>query len=128
MRSTFLVRIVLLLLLAAPAAAFAQASVQPATGHQFAVNGDHFELDGKPFRILAGEMHYPRIPRAQWRDRMRKAKAMGLNTLTTYVFWDVHEPTPGHFDFAGNNDLVEYLHIAQQEGLYVILRPGPYVC
>lgn len=116
-----------LTLLAPPPPALAQ-TVTPATGHSFVVQGDHFELDGHPFRILAGEMHYPRIPRDQWRDRMRKAKAMGLNTLTTYVFWDLHEPTPGHFDFSGNLDLAEYLREARQEGLYVILRPGPYVC
>lgn len=73
-------------------------------------------------------MHYPRVPRAYWRDRMRKMKAMGLNTLTTYVFWNVHETAPGKFDFRGQNDLAEYLKEAQEEGLYVILRPGPYVC
>lgn len=90
-------------------------------------NGQFF-LDGKPFQIRAGSMHYPRVPRADWRDRMRKMKAMGLNTLTTYVFWNVHEQSPGHYDFSGQNDLSEYLREAQQEGLYVILRPGPYVC
>ncbi len=73
-------------------------------------------------------MHYPRVPRAYWRDRMRKMKAMGLNTLTTYVFWNVHETAPGVYDFTGQNDLAEYLKEAQEEGLYVILRPGPYVC
>ena len=87
-----------------------------------------FLLDGKPFQIRAGEMHYPRVPRADWRDRMKKLKAMGLNTLTTYVFWNVHETSPGHFDFSGQNDLAEYLREAQEQGLYVILRPGPYVC
>lgn len=87
-----------------------------------------FLLDGKPFQIRAGEMHYPRVPRADWRDRMKQLKAMGLNTLTTYVFWNVHETSPGVFNFAGQNDLGEYLREAQQEGLYVILRPGPYVC
>lgn len=87
-----------------------------------------FVLEGEPFQIRAGSMHYPRVPRAYWRDRMRKMKAMGLNTLTTYVFWNVHEVSPGHYDFSGQNDLAEYLREAQQEGLYVILRPGPYVC
>ncbi|HTH52870.1 MAG TPA: beta-galactosidase family protein, partial [Edaphobacter sp.] len=84
--------------------------------------------DGKPFRVLSGEMHYPRIPRAYWRERLRMAKAMGLNTVTTYVFWNVHEPQPGVYDFSGNNDVAEFIREAQQEGLYVILRPGPYVC
>ena len=87
-----------------------------------------FLLNAKPFQIRAGSMHYPRVPRAYWRDRMRKMKAMGLNTLTTYVFWNVHETSPGHYNFSGQNDLAGYLREAQQEGLYVILRPGPYVC
>ena len=91
-------------------------------------NNGQFLLDGKQFQIRAGSMHYPRVPRADWRDRMKKMKAMGLNTLTTYVFWNVHETSPGVYDFSGQNDLAEYLREAQQEGLYVILRPGPYVC
>lgn len=73
-------------------------------------------------------MHYPRVPRAYWRDRFRKARAMGLNTITTYVFWNLHEPRPGVYDFTGQNDIAEYIREAQQEGLNVILRPGPYVC
>lgn len=73
-------------------------------------------------------MHYPRVPRAYWRDRMRKMRAMGLNTLCTYVFWNLHEPAPGRFDFAGNLDLATYLRTAQEEGLWAIVRPGPYIC
>ena len=73
-------------------------------------------------------MHYPRIPREYWRARLRMARAMGLNAITTYVFWNVHEPRPGVYDFSGNNDVAEFIREAQQEGLYVILRPGPYVC
>jgi beta-galactosidase len=99
----------------------------PAT-HTFELKGGQFFMDGHPFQILAGEMHYARIPRARWRQAMQMARAMGLNTVTTYVFWNLHEPEPGHFDFRGQNDLAEYLRIAQQEGLFVILRPGPYVC
>ena len=99
-----------------------------ATGHTFHAVGDHFELDGKPFRILSGEMHYARVPREYWRDRLRKAKTMGLNTITTYVFWNVHEPQPGVYDFSGNNDVAEFVREAQEEGLYVNLRPGPYSC
>ena len=87
-----------------------------------------FLLNGYAFQIRAGSLHYPRIPRAYWRDRMRKMKAMGLNTLTTYVFWNLHETSPGMYDFSDQNDLGEYLKEAQEEGLYVILRPGPYVC
>jgi beta-galactosidase len=96
--------------------------------HTFAVTNGQLTLDGKPFQVISGEMHYPRVPRAHWRDRLRMAKAMGLNTITTYVFWNVHEPQPGVYDFSGNNDVAEFIREAQQEGLYVILRPGPYVC
>jgi beta-galactosidase len=96
--------------------------------HIFAVANGQFTLDGKPFQVISGEMHYPRIPREYWRDRFRMAKAMGLNTITTYVFWNLHETRPGVFDFSGNNDVAEFIREAQQEGLYVVLRPGPYVC
>lgn len=96
--------------------------------HTFGWQGEHFLLDGKPFQIIAGDMHYARVPRQYWRDRMRKMKAMGLNTLTTYVFWNLHEPQPGKFDFKGNLDLAAYVRTAQEEGLWVIVRPGPYVC
>ncbi|WP_348263579.1 beta-galactosidase [Telmatobacter sp. DSM 110680] len=96
--------------------------------HTFAVADGQFQFDGHPYQILSGEMHYPRVPRAYWRDRFRKARAMGLNTITTYVFWNLHEPRPGVYDFSGQNDIAEYIREAQQEGLQVILRPGPYVC
>ena len=96
--------------------------------HRFGWKGTQFLLDGKPFQIISGDMHYARVPRPYWRDRMRKMKAMGLNTLTTYVFWNLHEPTPGKFDFTGNLDIAAYIRTAQEEGLWVIVRPGPYVC
>jgi len=96
--------------------------------HTFATEADHFTLDGKPFKILSGELHYARIPREYWHARLKMAKAMGLNTIATYVFWNVHEPTPGHYDFTGNNDLAAFIKAAQEEGLYVILRTGPYSC
>jgi len=96
--------------------------------HVLRVNGDHFELDGKPFQIISGAIHYARVPRAYWRDRLRKARAMGLNTVETYVFWNLHEPTPGQFNFSGQNDIAEFIREAQREGLFVILRPGPFVC
>jgi beta-galactosidase len=98
------------------------------TPHSFHAEGGKFLLDGKPFRIISGEMHYPRIPREYWRARLRMAKAMGLNTITTYVFWNEHELRPGEYDFAGQRDVAEFIREAQSEGLYVILRPGPYVC
>jgi beta-galactosidase len=96
--------------------------------HTFGVEGEHFVLDGKPFVIRSGEMHYQRVPHQYWHDRMKKMRALGLNTLTTYVFWNVHEPKPGVWDFAGDHDLGAYLKAAQEEGLFVLLRPGPYVC
>ena len=113
--------------LAAPLAAKRARAQRPAA-HTFGWKDEHFLLDGKPFLIRSGEMHYPRVPRPYWRDRMRKMKALGLNTLCTYVFWDLHEPNPGRFDFSGNLDLAEYLRTAQSEGLWVLLRPGPYIC
>jgi beta-galactosidase len=113
------------LLLSATIAVFSQSA--PAA-HSFAVAGNRFLLDDKPYQIISGEMHYPRVPRVYWRDRFRKARAMGLNTITTYVFWNLHEPRPGVYDFSGQNDIAEYIREAQQEGLNVILRPGPYVC
>jgi len=96
--------------------------------HTFTLGDTDFLLDGKPFQMISGEMHYPRIPREAWRARMKMAKAMGLNTIGTYVFWNLHEPQKGKFDFSGNNDIVEFVKIAQQEGLWVTLRPSPYVC
>jgi beta-galactosidase len=73
-------------------------------------------------------MHYARIPREYWRDRLKKARAMGLNTVSTYVFWNAHEPKPGVYDFTGSLDVAAFIRMAQEEGLYVILRPGPYSC
>ena len=99
-----------------------------AANARFKVSDGKFVLDGQPFQILGGEMHYPRIPRELWRDRMRKLKSLGLNTLSTYVFWNAHEPRPGHYDFSGNLDVAAYLRMAQEEGLWVNLRPSPYVC
>jgi beta-galactosidase len=111
-----------LLVLASPAAASAQ---RP--GRLVADSG-RFLLDGAPLQIVSGEMHYPRVPRAYWRDRLRKARAMGLNTISTYVFWNYHEATPGRYDFTGERDVAAFVRVAGEEGLHVIVRPGPYVC
>ncbi len=96
--------------------------------HTFQYDDKDFLLDGKPFQIISGEIHYTRVPKEAWRDRMKMAKAMGLNTIGTYIFWNVHEPQKGKYDFEGNNDIAEFVKIAQEEGLWVILRPSPYVC
>jgi beta-galactosidase len=96
--------------------------------HTFALGDSVFLLDGKPFQMISGELHYTRIPKEAWRHRMQMAKAMGLNTIGTYVFWNVHEPQKGIYDFAGINDIAAFVRIAQEEGLWVVLRPSPYVC
>ncbi|MES2777234.1 MAG: glycoside hydrolase family 35 protein [Bacteroidota bacterium] len=96
--------------------------------HSFTLGDNDFLLDGKPFQVISGEMHYPRVPREAWRARMKMAKAMGLNTIGTYIFWNLHEPQKDKFDFSGSNDIAAFVKIAQEEGLWVILRPSPYVC
>ena len=98
---------------------------QPRT---FTVEGDKLLLGGKPFQVIAGEIHYQRIPRPYWRHRLQAARAMGLNTVSVYMFWNAHEPRPGEFDFSGENDVAEFVRIAHESGLLVILRPGPYCC
>ncbi|MBF0647376.1 beta-galactosidase [Dysgonomonas sp. GY75] len=96
--------------------------------HSFEIKGGDFVYDGEPVRIISGEMHYPRIPHQYWRHRMQMLKAMGLNAVATYVFWNAHEPEPGKWDFTGDKNLAGYIKTAGEEGLMVILRPGPYVC
>ncbi|MGH7969974.1 MAG: beta-galactosidase, partial [Limisphaerales bacterium] len=96
--------------------------------HTFSWQDEQFLLDGKPFQVLSGEMHYARIPREYWRDRLKKLRAMGLNTVSTYMFWNFHEPRPGEFTFRGRHDAAAFIRTAQEEDLWVILRPGPYSC
>jgi len=104
------------------------ASAGGAEGHRFAIRGDDFLLDGRPFRMMSGELHFQRIPREYWRNRLLTARAMGLNTIATYVFWTLLEPEPGRWDFSGQNDIAAFIREAQAAGLWVILRPGPYSC
>ncbi len=92
------------------------------------IQGTQFLLNGKPFRIFSGELHYFRIAREYWRDRLLKARAMGLNTICTYMPWNLHEPRPGRFDFADMLDVAAFVRMAQELGLWVLLRPGPYIC
>ncbi len=118
-----------------------------ALGHTFRLSGDQFLLDGKPFQIISGEMHFARIPREYWQARLRMAKAMGLNTVCTYVFWNIEEPEKGKFNFSrsriascdvrlpehpcsgkGNEDVAAFVRMAQREGLWVIVRPSAYAC
>lgn len=109
-------------------ASTAQAENQASKTHTFGWKGENFLLDGKPFQIISGEMHYARVHRDYWRDRLRKIRAMGLNTVCTYMFWNVHEPQPDQFTFEGNLDVAAFVRMAQEEGLWVLLRPGPYSC
>lgn len=85
-------------------------------------------IDGNEFRILSGEMHYFRIPREYWRNRLKKLKACGLNTVSTYMPWNLHERKQGRFDFSGELDVRHFIELADELGLKVILRPGPYIC
>ncbi|XP_047450932.1 beta-galactosidase-1-like protein 2 isoform X2 [Mugil cephalus] len=91
-------------------------------------DSSQFTLERKPFRILGGSIHYFRVPRAYWEDRLLKMKACGLNTLTTYVPWNLHEPERGVFNFEDDLDIEAFLRLAADLGLWVILRPGPYIC
>lgn len=104
-------------------------SAQAVPPHTFSLGTEDFFLDGKPFRIKSGEMHPDRIPAQYWRHRVQMAKAMGLNTIAAYVFWNYHETSEAKFDFSTENrDLGKFLAICQEEGMWVLLRPGPYCC
>jgi len=96
--------------------------------HRFEIGSSDFLLDGVPIEIRCGEVHSQRVPKEYWHHRLRLAKAMGLNTVCAYLFWNVHEPRPGTFDWSGQADVAEFCRVAQEEGLWVILRPGPYSC
>ena len=97
--------------------------------HRFELSSQHFLLDGRPFQIRSGEMHPIRIPAEYWRHRIRMAKAMGLNTIAIYLMWNALESAPGVFDLkSGNRDFVRFIKLCQEEGMWVYLRPGPYVC
>lgn len=94
----------------------------------FEVGKGTFLLNGEPFVVKAAEVHYPRIPQPYWEQRILSCKALGMNTLCLYVFWNLHEQQEGQFDFTGNKDLAAFCRLAQKHGMYVIVRPGPYVC
>lgn len=97
--------------------------------HTFTLGKQDFLLDDKPFQIRAGELHPARIPAEYWRHRIQMAKAMGLNTVSAYIFWNYLEQEEGKFDLTtGNRNVAQFLKLCQEEGMWVILRPGPYVC
>lgn len=95
---------------------------------RFEIGEDAFELDGKPFRIIGGALHYFRVHPGQWADRIHKARLMGLNTIETYIAWNVHAPRPGRFDVSGPSDVGRFLDLVAAEGMHAIVRPGPYIC
>lgn len=89
---------------------------------------DEIYIDRKKFQIISGTIHYFRVVPEYWRDRLEKLKAMGCNTVETYIAWNVHEPKEGEFHFESEKDVCRFIEIAQELGLYVILRPSPYIC
>ncbi len=105
--------------------AFARAA---APTHTFAIGEKDFLLDGQPLQIRCGEIHFARVPREYWRHRLQMCRAMGLNAVCAYLFWNFHEPRPGEYHWDGAADAAEFCRIAQEEGLWVVLRPGPYAC
>jgi beta-galactosidase len=107
----------------------ATSAQKPKARHTFMLGTSEFLLDGNPYQIISGEMHPARIPFEHWRHRIQMAKAMGCNTISVYIFWNYHEKEEGVFDFTTENrNLGEFFKIVQDEGLWLIVRPGPYVC
>ncbi|CAD5225379.1 unnamed protein product [Bursaphelenchus okinawaensis] len=104
--------------------------ILPLVSSDFGINcaKNTFELDGKPFHYIAGELHYFRIPHELWRDRLERVKAMGINVAQIYIAWNYHEEQPGEFNFQGNRNVTEFIKIAEELGMYVNLRIGPYIC
>lgn len=100
----------------------------PVAAQNFTIGKSTFLLNGKPFTVKAAELHYTRIPAPYWEHRIEMCKALGMNTICLYVFWNIHEQTEGQFDFTGQNDIAAFCRLAQKHGMYVIVRPGPYVC
>lgn len=94
----------------------------------FEIKDGDFYYNNQPIQLHSGEMHYPRVPHQYWRHRFKMMKAMGLNAVTTYVFWNFHEIAPGKWDWTGDRNLKQFIKEADEEGLLVVLRPGPYVC
>ena len=99
-----------------------------AAEHEFSVGEGEFFLDGKPFVIRCGEMHFARVPKAYWVHRLKMVRACGFNAVCAYLFWNYHEMVEGRVDFSSDRDVAEFCRLAQAEGLWVILRPGPYTC
>jgi beta-galactosidase len=104
------------------------AQAQVSKSGTFEAGDKTFLLNGKPFVVRAGEIHFPRIPREYWEQRIQMCKAMGMNTICIYLFWNFHEQQPDQFDFTGQKDVAEFVRLIQKNGMYCIVRPGPYAC
>ncbi|HEX7326575.1 MAG TPA: beta-galactosidase, partial [Rhodanobacteraceae bacterium] len=114
---------------AAVPAALAVRTAPDGRPHRFALGQRQFLLDGQPFQIRSGQMDLIRIPREAWRQRIRMARAMGMNTIASYLMWNAMEPEPGQFDLtSGSRGFVRFAELCAEEGLWVYFRPGPYVC
>src|SRR4030043_40592 len=124
MNTHSVLRIVTMLVLIPAMGVFAQDGK-----HSFALGEKEFLLDGRPIQIISGEIHPARVPKEYWKHRIQMAKAMGCNTIAAYIFWNYHESEPGIFDFeSGNHNLVHFFRLVQDEKMWALLRPGPYVC
>ncbi|NXV98822.1 BGAL galactosidase, partial [Fregetta grallaria] len=111
-----------------PSSALLLQASPPARSFQLDYEEDCFRKDGAPFRYISGSIHYARVPRPTWRDRLLKMYMSGLSAVQVYVPWNYHEPLPGVYDFAGDRDVEAFLDLTAELGLLVILRPGPYIC
>lgn len=118
-----------IIILLALVSLFRITDAQKRASHSFTLGATEFLLDEKPFQIIAGEMHPARIPAEYWQHRIQIAKAMGCNTISVYIFWNYHESEEGVYDFStGNHNLKEFFRLVQEEDMWLIVRPGPYVC
>lgn len=107
----------------------AEAQAQAKETHTFRLGENQFWLDEKPFQIISGEMHPARVPAEYWQHRLRMIKAMGCNTVACYIMWNYHESRPGQFDFqTGNHNIEKFIRLVQEEGMFLLFRPGPYTC
>lgn len=127
-RIALLLRLILALSVAWLAPATRGAGLPTRSPHTVAIGPRDFLVDGQPLQIRCGEMHAPRVPGEYWHHRLKMLRSMGLNAVCAYLFWNLHEPRPGQFVWEGQADAAAFCRAAQEEGLWVLLRPGPYSC
>lgn len=97
---------------------FFQPSLAQEKAGNFSVGNKAFLLNGKPYVVRAAELHYSRIPKEYWEQRIQLCKAMGMNTVCIYLFWNIHEQQQDVFDFKGQNDVAEFVRLIQKNGVY----------